>query len=78
MKSQKGKENRQNQKGNKKMYFVTVDNFVINTLETYHFETRYEMDEFLEEFKYDSDEEEVSVGYDNFGMFLEDYYCARF
>ena len=53
------------------MYFVTVDNFVINTLETYHFETRYEMDEFLEEFKYDSDEEEVSVGYDNFGMFLD-------
>ena len=60
------------------MYFVTVDNFVINTIETYHFETQYEMDEFLEEFKYDSDEEEVSVGYDNFGMFLEDYYCARF
>ena len=60
------------------MYFVTVDNFVINTIETYHFETRYEMDEFLEEFKYDSDEEEVSVGCDNFGMFLEDYYCARF
>ena len=60
------------------MYFVTVYNFVINTIETYHFETRYEMDEFLEEFKYDSDEEEVSVGYDNFGMFLEDYYCARF
>ncbi len=60
------------------MYFVTVYNFVINTLETYHFETRYEMDEFLEEFKYDSEEEEVSVGYDNFGMFIEDYYSARF
>ena len=60
------------------MYFVMAENFVIDTLETYNFETQYEMDKFLEEFKYDSDEEEVSVGYDNFGMFLEDYYCARF
>ena len=60
------------------MYEVIVDNFVNNTMERYNFETRYEMDRFLSEFQYDPEEEEVSVGYDGFGMFLEDYYCSRF
>ena len=54
---------------------IIVDNFVTGPMTTYSFDTRYEMDKFLDTFHYNADEEEVTVSNGIFGMFLEDYYC---
>ena len=56
------------------MYFVLIENFKTNETTRYNFETRFSAENFISSLSYDNDTE-ISIGFGNCSMYIEDYYC---
>jgi hypothetical protein len=58
------------------MIYITIYNFVTDEMKNFPFETVFDAEEFASNYPLTEDEE-ISIGNEIFGMLWEDYLCSR-